>query len=106
MHTPNTQQKATSWVAEWQERRRLRAMDKERAARKEALAERGEWGYIPPGCDIISKSILRNIRWCLVVILLSNTVILAGQWKLYFSHEAATGTAAMTAPAAAIAPNQ
>lgn len=73
-------EKATSWVARW----RGSAEDRARKAREKALRERGEWGYIPPGCALVSKATLRLISACLVLVLVSNAAILWGQVRIYW----------------------
>lgn len=103
--------KATAWVAEWKERRRLRALERERRARENALRDRGEWGYIPPGAVLMSKRSFRAIRVCLLVILTSNAIILAGQWptvwsRYFVSQPQTIGVAAMTPPMAATSATQ
>ncbi len=95
------EKKPTGWRAEWGAKRAVRRAEKEERERLRRLDERGEWGYIPPGAVFISKRKLKSITWSLVVILLSNTIILFGQWRIYRSHPQTTGTAAMTPPTAA-----
>lgn len=103
--------KSTSWVDRWKARRALAAVDKERQRREKALAARGEWGYIPPGCVLMSKSRFAIIEACLWVILISQSVILVGQWRSFWSHYFVSqpqtiGAAAMTPPTAATSPTK
>lgn len=67
----------------------------------------GEWGYIPPGAVLMSKRSYRVIQACLLALLVSNVIILAGQWpavwsRYFLSQSTTTGTAAITPPIAAI----
>ena len=75
------------------------------------LVDRGEWGYIPPGAVLMSKRSYRIIRLCLWVILVSNSVIVAGQWpavwgRYFVSQPQTIGTAAITPPTAATSATQ
>lgn len=65
-----------------------------------------QWGYIPPGAVLMSKRSFRAIQVCLWVVLVSNTIIVAGQWptvwsRYFLSQSTTTGTAAITPPTAA-----
>lgn len=95
------EKKPTQWWAGWMAKRFKRRAAKETRDRLRRLEERGEWGYIPPGTVFISKRKLKSITCSLAVILLSNTIILFGQWRIYRSQPQTTGTAAMTPPTAA-----
>lgn len=68
--------------------------------------DRGEWGYIPPGAVLMSRRSFRAIQVCLLVILTTQSVILAGQWpsvwsRYFLSQSTTTGTAAIPPPTAA-----
>ncbi len=78
------EKKSTSWVDRWKARRQLRTVDREREAREKALRDRGEWGYIPPGRALVSKTTLWLISACLILVLVSNVVILWGQVRIYW----------------------
>ncbi|GAB2471846.1 hypothetical protein GCM10027082_24180 [Comamonas humi] len=88
--------KATSWVAQWKARRS--SLAHERAER-----DRGEWGYIPPGCLFVPKRWLVTVNVCLVVMMLSNAIMLAVQAYSYFEKKSHAAKTVATAPNTAAA---
>lgn len=98
-------------IDRWIRWRLLRAIGRKQQRREKVLAERGDWGYIPPGCVLMSKRSFRIIIACLWVMLVTNAIILAGQWPTvwggYFvSQSHTTGAAAMAPPTAATSPTK
>lgn len=82
------------WNA-WKEKR-------EAKAREKALRDRGEWGYIPPGCVFVPKRWLYVTQLCLLVILLSNTFIMSVQiYQFLQSRSQATKVVAIAPHTAA-----
>lgn len=90
------EKKASSWMARWKARR-------EQAARDRAQLDRGKWGYIPPGSLFVPKKWLVAVNVCLVVILLSNSFILAVQVYNYFEKKSHAAKPVATAPNTAAA---
>lgn len=98
------EKRPTRWWAGWVRRHAERV-------RMRRLAERGEWGYVPPGCVVMSRRSYRMIGVGMCVVLLTNMVILAGQWPTVWRPYLAiqsktTGTAATTPPTAATSATQ
>ena len=77
------EKKPPSLVARW----KSEDVDRERKAYEKALHDRGEWGYIPPGCVFVPKKWLVTVQICLVVIMLSNALIMATQIYRYFEKK-------------------
>ena len=79
---------------------RWNAWKEARAA--QAQQDRGEWGYIPPGCVFVPKRWLYVTQLCLLVILLSNTFIMSVQiYQFLQSRSQATKVVAIAPHTAA-----
>lgn len=88
------EKKPPSLVARWN------AWKEARAAK--AQQDRGEWGYIPPGCVFVPKRWLYATQVCLLVILLSNTFIMSVQiYQFLQSRSQATKVVAIAPHTAA-----
>lgn len=67
--------KATGWWPRWRATRGQKTSDK-------GQRDRGKWGYIPDGCELVSMATMRAVFICLLANLVMNCINLAGYYHV------------------------